>query len=103
MRRGRLARKYMAVLVGLVAGTLVISGAIELRSSYVENKAALVALQREKAHSAAAGIESFSREIDLQLTWTTQPSVGAPAAALEQRRLDGVRLQRQVPAVTELS
>ena len=78
MRRGRLARKYMAVLVALVAGTLVISGAIELRSSYVENKAALVALQREKAHGAAARIEGFIREIELQLIWTTQPPLGAP-------------------------
>jgi two-component system, NtrC family, sensor kinase len=104
MRRGgRLARKYLVILVSLVGGALLVSGAIEIYASYAENQAALVALQREKAIGAASRIESFVREIEHQLVWTTQPLLVPPAAAIEQRRLDAVRLQRQVPAITEVS
>jgi signal transduction histidine kinase/HAMP domain-containing protein len=102
-RRGRLARKYAIVLVALVTGALLASGAVEIYSSYNENKAALVALQREKAAGAASRIETFVREIERQLVWTTQPLLVSGGAALEQRRIDAVRLQRQVLAITEVS
>jgi signal transduction histidine kinase len=102
-RRGRLARKYAIVLVALVTGALLVSGAIEIYASYNENKDALVALQREKAVRAAALIEGFVREIERQLAWTTQPLLVPPSAALEQRRIDAGRLQRQAPAITEVS
>ena len=101
--RGRLFRKYVVVIVALVAGLLVASGAVELWFSYQENKAALVALQREKAHGAAVRIETFVREIEREMGWTTQPVLASGAAALEQRRIDFLRLLRQVPAITELS
>jgi GAF domain-containing protein len=104
MRRGgRLTRKYLVIMVFLVGGALLVSGAIEIYASYTENQAALVALQREKAFGAASRIESFVREIERQLVWTTQPLLVAPAAAIEQRRLDAVRLQRQVLAISEVS
>jgi signal transduction histidine kinase len=104
MRRpGRLARKYAIILVALVTGALLVSGAVEIYSSYAENQAALVALQREKAAGAASRIESFVREIERQLVWTTQPLLVPSAAALEQRRLDVVRLQKHVLAITEVS
>jgi signal transduction histidine kinase/HAMP domain-containing protein len=103
-RRGRLSRKYLVILVGLVTGALLVSGAVEIYSSYYENKAALVTLQREKASGAASRIESFVREIERQLVWTTQPLlVPTASAAIEQRRIDAVRLQRQVLAITEVS
>jgi signal transduction histidine kinase len=103
-RHGRLARKYLVILVGLVTGALLASGAVQIYSSYNENTAALVTLQREKASGAASRIESFVREIERQLAWTTQPLlVPTPAAAIEQRRIDAVRLQRQVPPITEVS
>jgi signal transduction histidine kinase len=102
-QRGRLLRKYVFVIVGLVAGALVASGLVEIYFSYEENRNALVALQREKALGAASRIEGFMRDIERQIGWTTQLSLVAPAEALEQRRLDYVRLFRQVPAITELS
>src|SRR6185503_17201688 len=71
MRRSGLARRYLVVLVALVTGALVTGGAIQLRASYLENQAALVALQREKALGAAARIEAFVRDIERQLGWTT--------------------------------
>jgi len=103
-RRGRLSRKYLVILVGLVTGVLLASGAVEIYFSYNENMAALVALQREKASNAASKIEAFVREIEHQLVWTTQPVAALTAsAAIEQRRIDAVRLQRQVLAITEVS
>jgi hypothetical protein len=81
MKGGRLSRKYIIVLVSLVAGTLLASGAVEIYSSYEENKESLVALQREKARAAAYSIESFVKEIERQIVWTTQPQLVAAAAA----------------------
>jgi signal transduction histidine kinase/HAMP domain-containing protein len=99
--RRRLSRKYVVALVALVTGALLASGAIQLYTSYSDSKAALVALQAEKARAAASRIETFVKEIERQLGWTTHP-VASPAA-LDQRRQDSYRLQRQVLSITELS
>src|SRR6266516_6492736 len=101
--RGRHFRKYVVIIALIVSGALIASGAIEIYFSYLENKAALVAIQREKALGAAARIESFIKEIEHQIGWTTQPLLVAPSAALDQRRFDSLRLLRQVPAITEIS
>jgi signal transduction histidine kinase len=94
--------KYVVTLVILVTGTLLISGAIEIYFSYHENKAALIAIQREKAIGAASKIQAFVKEIESQIDWTTQPPLATSGAAL-QRRYDLLRLLRQVPAITEAS
>jgi signal transduction histidine kinase len=101
--RGRLFRKYVVIILVLVSGALLTSGAVEIYFSYQENKAALVAVQREKAIGAASKIEAFITEIEHQVGWTTQPQLVAPGAALDQRRFDFLRLLRQVPAITEVS
>ena len=101
--RGSLFRKYAVLFVVLVSGALFASGALEIYFSYQENKEALVTLQREKALAAAAKIEQFVKEVERQIGWTTQPSIVAPAAAMEQRRADYFRLLRQVPPITEVS
>ncbi len=103
MPRGRLFRKYVVVFVLLVSGALLASGALNIYFSYQENRAALVSLQREKAAAAAAQIESFVKEIERQIGWTTQPQLVPAPGAIEQRRIDFLRLLRQVPAITELS
>src|SRR5215510_3505055 len=51
---GGLFRKYAALLVALVGGSLILNAAIEMYYSYVESRQALVAVQREKAAGAAA-------------------------------------------------
>src|SRR5206468_12905137 len=102
--RRRLARKYLVFLVALVSGALLASGALQIYFSYQENQAALVALQREKAVTAATRIEQFVREVERQIAWTTQlVMTAAPSSpeALEARRFDFIRLQRQVLAITE--
>ncbi|MDP2701620.1 MAG: cache domain-containing protein, partial [Candidatus Rokubacteria bacterium] len=101
--RGSLFRKYAVLFVVLVSGALVASGTLEVYFSYQENKQALVTLQREKALGAASRIEQFVKEVERQIGWTTQPSIVAPAAAMEQRRADYFRLLRQVPPITEVT
>ncbi|MBI1846361.1 MAG: GAF domain-containing protein [Candidatus Rokubacteria bacterium] len=101
-RRGRLFAKYALVFASLVGIALLANGLVELYFSYQEHKAALVAVQREKAAGAAARIEVYVKEIERQIGWATQPQLVAPSAALEQRRFDYLRLQKQVPAITEL-
>jgi signal transduction histidine kinase len=101
--RGGLFLKYVALFVTLVSGALLASGLVEIYFSYQENKAALVAVQREKAAGAASRIEQFVREVERQIGWTTQPALAARGDPLEQRRFDFLRLLRQVPAITEVS
>ena len=43
------------------------------------------------------------KEIERQTSWTTQPQLGAPSAAMYQRRVDYLRLLRQVLPITEIS
>ncbi len=100
--RGRLFRKYAALLLLLVTSALTITAGVEGYYSYQENRAALVTLQHEKARGAAAIIEQFMKEIEGQLGWTTHVT-GQGAQSAEQRRLDFLRLLRQAPAVTELT
>ena len=46
-------------------------------------------------------ITQFIREIESQIGWTTQ--LPWSAGTIDQRRFDGLRLLRQVPAITELA
>jgi signal transduction histidine kinase len=99
MKRG-LFVKYVVLFVGLVTGVLMINAALDLYFVYQDNRRASIEVQKEKAETAAQKIESFVREIEHQLGWVTQ--VQWAALPVEQRRLDYVRLLRQVPAITEL-
>ena len=101
IERGRLFRKYFLLILGLVCGALLISGAIGLYFSYQENKVALSSVQREKAIGAAARIEQFIRQIEQQLTFAALPQLGAEG--IEQRRIEFLKLLRLVPAVTDIA
>jgi GAF domain-containing protein/HAMP domain-containing protein len=87
--------------VAVVSVALLINGTLELWFSYQEHKASLIRIQREQAEAAAAKIGQFVKEIESQLGWTTQ--LPWSASTVDQRRFDGLRLLRQVPAITELS
>jgi signal transduction histidine kinase/DNA-binding NarL/FixJ family response regulator len=100
-QRGGLFRKYAALLVALVGGSLVVNAAIEIYYSYGESRQALIAVQREKAQGAAAVIEQFLKEIEGQVGWAT--GFVPAGSGLEQRRFDFLRLLRQAPAITEVS
>ena len=99
--RGKLFRKYVALFLAVVCVALLTSGLSEVWFSYQEHKASLIRIQREQADAAAAKIGQFIKEIESQIGWTTQ--LPWSAGTLEQRRFDGLRLLRQVPAITELA
>ena len=101
--RGRLFRKYVGLLVALVAGVLIVSGVLSSYFSYQREKTALGQIQQEKAVAAAAVIRQFIEELQTQIGWTTQLSLLADAAGLEQRQIDYYRLLRQAPAITEIA
>lgn len=99
IERGRLFRKYFFLILGLVCGALLISGGIGVYFSYQENKIALSSLQREKAVAAAVRIEQFIRQIEQQLAFAALPQLGDEG--MEQRRIEFLKLQRLVPAITD--
>ncbi|MBO0757157.1 MAG: hypothetical protein J2P54_14945, partial [Bradyrhizobiaceae bacterium] len=99
--QGKLFRKYALMFVAVVAVALLTNGAFEMWFSYQEHEAALGRIQREQAEAAAAKIAQFIEEIKNQLGWTTQ--LPWTATTVENRRLDALRLLRQVPAITELA
>src|SRR3989440_11293586 len=100
-RRGRLFRKYVALFLAVVCVALLTNGLSEIWFSYQEHKASLIRIQREQAEAAAAKISQFIKEIESQVGWTAQ--LPWSAGTIDKRRFDGLRLLRQVPAITELS
>ena len=118
--RGRLFRKYVVVLLVLVGGVLMISGLVDLYFSYRETQRAIIRVERAKAVAAAAHIEQFLKEIEVQVRETTRTASDDPDASqvgpgrlgfreglgtalAQQRELDFVRVLRNVPAVAQLS
>jgi len=98
--RSPLFRKLVSLFMAVVTVALLINGAFTSWFAYESNRTALVRLQKEQADAAANKIGQFVQEIENQLGWTTQ--LPWSTAAIEQRRFDGLRLLRQVPAITEL-
>src|SRR4051812_45694922 len=98
MRSGRrgLFQKYFWLIVLLVSGGLLASAALTLYFAYQESRNSLISLQREKALTAAVRIEQFIRDIESQLGWTTFPD-NPSEAALSARRLDFLKVLRQLP------
>jgi signal transduction histidine kinase/CheY-like chemotaxis protein len=97
--RRNLFRKYAVYFAILVCASLAASGSIAVYFAYQDNKINLVRLQGEKATAAAYRIEQYIREIEHQIGWTVLLSGDS---SLEQRRLDCLRLLRQVPSITEV-
>jgi signal transduction histidine kinase len=98
---GPLFRKYVALFLAVVCVALLSNGVFEIWFSYQEHKVSLIRIQHEQADAAAAKIGQFIKEIESQVGWTTQ--LPWSAGTIEQRRTDGQRLLRQVPAITELA
>ena len=101
-RRWRLFPKYALLIITLVGSMLIASGAIGIYFSWRENEAHLSALQAEKAQNAAYRIEQYIVDIEHELSWTALPRAEADGDALESRRIEYLKLQRQAPAITEV-
>jgi signal transduction histidine kinase len=100
--RGRLFRKYVAVLFLLVGGMLLLSSVVNLYFSYRQTKAALIRLQRQQALAAAGRIEQFVKGIERQVRAAMEVPFTNAAMVREQREIDFLRLLRDVPAITEI-
>ena len=112
--RGRLFRKYLLLILVLVGGALLTSGAVSIYFGYQENKAAIGALQNEKAvgaasriaavhrsdHAAAclrlAAADRCERPRDAPHRVPEAPAAGAGGDRHRAARLDGPRGDRRV-------
>ncbi len=101
--RWRLFPKYALLIIALVGGLLVASGAISIYFSWRENEQALIALQDEKAQAAATRIEQYILDLEHQIGWTALPALEASGGPLEQRRIEYLKLLRQVQPITEVA
>jgi len=101
-RRWRLFPKYALLIITLVGIMLITSGAIGIYFSWQETEQDLVALQFEKAQNAAYRIDQYIQDIEHELSWTALPRADADGDALESRRIEYLKLQRQAPAITEV-
>ncbi len=99
--RGRLFRKYLFLILTLVTGALLASGAISLYFTYQENKAALASLQHEKALAAASRIAQYIGQIERELAYAALPQLDA--SDVEVRRIEFLKLLRQAPEVTDIA
>jgi hypothetical protein len=84
----------------LVASAFLIGSAVNVWSTWRETEALLVELQREKAETLARQIDQHLAAVQERIAWTT---TGGSAVSPEQRRLDYLRLLRQVPAIVEVA
>jgi two-component system NtrC family sensor kinase len=100
-KRRRLFRKYVVIVVGVVTGAVVASGAVGAYFAFRDNQASLVQIQREKASAAAAAIEQFIGELERNITTALHPGL-VDDDSIDRRFHDFVRLLRQVESLTEL-
>ncbi len=99
--RTSLFKKYFLALFAAVVVPLLMAGGSEAWFGYHDQRARLNDLLEAEARSAAAKIQNFMEGIRDQLGWTVQ--LPWSDSADERRRIDALRLLRQVPAVVNLS
>ncbi|MEO7937058.1 MAG: GAF domain-containing protein, partial [Burkholderiaceae bacterium] len=99
--RGRLFRKYLLLIIALVSVAMLASGGVGQYFWQQETRAALADLQREKAIGAASRIEQYILQIARQIGFASLPQFGA--ADLDLRRIEFLKLLRQVPEVTDIA
>jgi signal transduction histidine kinase/ActR/RegA family two-component response regulator len=99
--RRSLLRKYTAAFLAVVGIPLLVYTIVSVWYAAEEHRSTLVEVQRANAETAAFRITQFIKEIEGQLRWGTHLSWSEAGA--EQRRIDALRLLRQVPAITDLA
>lgn len=100
--RGSLFTKYVSLIGGLVALVLLASGGLGIYFLARESDSEVRALQQEKARGAATRIDIFLRDIEHQMGWASLPLPTQTIDPIEQRRIECLKLFRQVPAISEV-
>ena len=99
--RASLFRKYFRALFAAAVVPLLIAGGSEAWFGYHDQRARLNDLLNAEAKFAAVNIQDFIEGIRDQLGWTVQLPWSQDFG--DRRRLDALRLLRQVPAVESLN
>jgi signal transduction histidine kinase/CheY-like chemotaxis protein len=95
-----LARKYAVFVGAAICLALGLNSAIATIFAFSDQRALVVRVQQEQAQAAAQRIGAFVDDIMRSLDWASQDGVSANPE--EDRRLDGLRLMRRIPAILEL-
>ena len=90
-------RKLVLPALLLVGSAFLIHGALNVWYTWRQTEALMIDVQRQKADALAAQIEQFIVATQSQISWST---AGVPA---EQQRIEWIRLQRNAPAIAELT
>ncbi|MEY4747833.1 MAG: hypothetical protein RIQ60_47 [Pseudomonadota bacterium] len=98
---GRLARRYTLLIAAVVTTLLAAVALLTMRYNYAESLDHLRTLQAEQARSAAARISQYLESIERELGWPALGAMHVRSEALELRRIEYLKLLRQVPAITE--
>ncbi len=98
--RSALARKYAIFVASAIALALGLNGLVGTIFAFSDQRALVVRVQQEQAQAAAQRIGDFVGDIVRQLDWVAVNSQSA--SPNDEARLDGLRLMRQVSAITDL-
>jgi signal transduction histidine kinase len=99
-KRGSIYRKYVVLVVALVAGALLVSGLAGMYNTYTETRANLLAVEREHAVAASIRIENFVDKIVTQIDWLPLPD-SVTSKDPQKRRFDYIKLLKEVKEITE--
>lgn len=100
LARRNLFQRYFTVLFAAVVLSLVGAGVSEAWFGYRDQRARLDDLLGVEARLAATRIRDYIESIKDQMSWTVQ--LPWTEQADERRRIDALRLMRQIPAVTSV-
>lgn len=89
---------YVALVILLVSGGLLTSGAVELFFRYRESVEGIGALQREMAQGAAFKIQQFVQDIEKTMRASTQTPDIVAAGLTEAYRFQLSKLLKVTPA-----
>ena len=99
--RRPLLRKYFLTLFAAVVVPLLLNGASEAWFGYQDQRALLDSSLRVEASAAAGRIQGFLDGIRDQMGWVVQ--LPWTEGNVEDRRIDALRLLRQVPAIVDVA
>ena len=101
-RRWRLFPKYATLIIAVVAACWSPAARSASTSRGARSRRIWWRCRSRRRRAPPSRIEQYILDIEHQLGWTALPRVDAAGDALEQRRIEYLKLLRQVPAITEL-